>query len=247
MLINTKKFVSKMFVFALLLVLTLVLIACDGGSKTLDLNGAKDIYTKTVAAYVDGTSVDVKFSYSDNKGNQTIVFKYNLEGNKIKDLAYVVNNLNGELSIYVKDGVAYMNAYGTKSTSTMTDSDYATFMEKYTFKSAMEEVNSLFGYTFYTGASVKNAYVGKIELDCDLSKLSADPALDDDKLFEMEENLEKLKEKKALTVEYTYGDYITKLVGVVTEQDDSTKTFTVEFNANSSVTIDFPSFESYKD
>ena len=245
-MVKTKKFVSIMFSITLLLLLTIVLVACNGDStKTLDVNGAKELFNSTVDAYGKATSVDVKFSYNDSKGSQTISFQYNLEGNKIKDLAYVVSNLNGELSIYVKDGVAYMNAYGTKSKSNMTDDDYSIYMDKYTFKSAIEEVSSLFGYTFYTGATLKSATAGKISLDCDLSQLSADPALDDDKLFEMEENLEKLKEKKALTVEYEYSDTITKLVGVVTEQDDSTKTFTVEFNGTSQVTINYPSFADY--
>ena len=237
---------TKLLTIISILFLALCLVAC-GGDEKIDVNTAKAYYNNTIDAYKSAKSVDVKFSYNDNTSNQTVEFKYVLEDNKIKELAYVVTNLNGELSIYVKDDVAYMNAYGTKSKTAMTDENTATYMEKYTFKNVINEVTNLFGYTFYTGANLVSAGNGKIKLDCDLSLLSADPSLDDDALFDMEENIEKLQAKKSLTVEYEYSDkLLTKLVGVVTEQDDSTKTFTVEFKGTSA-NITFPSFDDYKD
>ena len=222
-----KKILLTLFLF----VLALSLVACgEKKNETLDVAGAKKIYEDTMKSYGKASGVDAKVSYNYGGQVSTIQFSYNLEGEKIKDLAYVVNNELGELSVYVKDGVAYMNAYGTKTKTSMSDADNATFVEKYTFAKAVEEINVLFGYTFFGAAKVESASDKNVKLSCDLSLLQADPSLDEDAFFEAEENIEKLQAKKALAVEFEYsGSNMSKFVGTVTEVDDTVKTFTVEF------------------
>ena len=238
-----KKILLTIFLF----VLALSLVACGGNNSndSMDVAGAKKIYEDTMKAYGSGKGVDAKVTYNYGTQTSSIQFAYNLEGNNIKDLAYVVNNELGELSVYVKDGVAYMNAYGTKTKTNMTDADNATFVEKYTFAKAVEEINVLFGYTFFGAAKVESATEGKVKLSCDLSLLQADPSLDEDAFFEAEENIEKLQAKKALAVDFEYsGSNMSKFVGTVTETDDTVKTFTVEFKGTAP-TITLPDVSGY--
>ena len=234
-----KKILLTIFLF----VLALSLVACGGNNSndSMDVAGAKKIYEDTMKAYGSGKGVDAKVTYNYGTQTSSIQFAYNLEGNNIKDLAYVVNNELGELSVYVKDGVAYMNAYGTKTKTNMTDADNATFVEKYTFAKAVEEINVLFGYTFFGAAKVESATEGKVKLSCDLSLLQADA------FFEAEENIEKLQAKKALAVDFEYsGSNMSKFVGTVTETDDTVKTFTVEFKGTAP-TITLPDVSGYEE
>ena len=239
-----KKILLTLFLF----VLALSLVACgEKKNETLDVAGAKKIYEDTMKSYGKASGVDAKVSYNYGGQVSTIQFSYNLEGEKIKDLAYVVNNELGELSVYVKDGVAYMNAYGTKTKTSMSDADNATFVEKYTFAKAVEEINVLFGYTFFGAAKVESASDKNVKLSCDLSLLQADPSLDEDAFFEAEENIEKLQAKKALAVEFEYsGSNMSKFVGTVTEVDDTVKTFTVEFKGTAP-TITLPDVSGYEE
>jgi len=242
---------KKLLVTIFLFVMALALVACGGNDNgksegIKDAASAKAVYDATIDAYKNATGVDCKYTYEDKDGTQNITFQYILEGDKVKELAYVVKNKSGELSVYVKDGVAYMNAYGTKSKANMTDADNANFKSAYGFEAAMVNVNSLFGVSFFTAATLDSVEGSVAKLSCDLNALAADPQLGEDEYFEMEENIEKLREKKALNVEVTFnGNAMTKFVGFVTEQDDSTKTFTVEFLGNAP-TITYPDFASYE-
>lgn len=239
---------KKLLLTVFMLVMALALVACGGGKgKAIsDVSGAKKVYDDTVEEYKNANSVDAKFTYKNGTETQTITFAYVLDGAIIKQLAYVSNGKNGELSVYVKDGVAYMNAYGVKTQAQITDEDNANFKENFSFASAMDEVNNLFGYTFFTAASLEDANGETVKLSCDLSKLEANPELGEDEFFDMEENIEKLQAKKALNVEFNYKDgKMTKFVGTVTEQDDSKKVFTIEFNGtNASIT--FPELTGYE-
>lgn len=237
---------KKVFYISLVLVLCLLLVAC--GSKGIkDASGAKKAVDATMAEYEGAGAASVKFTFKEGEISETVsmTYKLNATKDKIEELAYVSSNPNGEVSVYIKDGMAYMNSYGNKTKKAFSDAENKICLEKYTFKSIRDAFEYLFNDSFYSSSSVASSSKGLVLLDCNIMNLQPNSNLDDDAYFDAEEKFEKLKEKKSLTLEVSYNnDKATKLVGVAIDNDDVQSTMTVEF-LGTVANINYPSFDGY--
>ena len=237
---------KKVFLLVLLL-LCLFLVSCGNKDKEKSLDEVKKAFDETVALY--GTSNTAQFKFTlQNDDTTTITVKYTLLDNKVKEMSAITVNNNGEVSLFIKDGKAYMARYNSdKTVSDLSDADARTIASDYNFTGFMKRVLEIYSNSFFKASSIESGKDDVYVIVCNLDALEVDDSLDTDALMQQQADIERMQELTSVKLELTLdGNRVTKLVGTYVNKDNKTSVITIELLSLDAPTIEVSDPSSYK-
>lgn len=240
-----KKYVS----LVVILMVAFLLFGCNN-NKDVNVDEVSEDFDTVIAQYTDGDTVQAKVTFSTNGDKtQEITINYIKENGIISAMGVVENKYTTdetqEMSVYVKDGVAYLNRLGEKTSEVLTSDENSDICEDYLFNSYIDGLLEIYNTPFFNSCEVTSSTNDSVLLKCNPATLQVDATLTDtDAILAAQSNINKLQEKSSITLAINYtDDKVTSFEGEFV--NDSTDLVKVEFLSNTAVDITYPDLTGY--
>ena len=239
------KTLKRLIPILLVVLAVFSLVGCKKKGKDKSVDELNNALNNTVQEFKASGNVQAKITLTSTD-TQTIDVKYSIENNKIKALATVLQDTNGEVSVYVKDGVCYIARYNSvKEKYTATDAELQKIAESYTLDAYIKKALDIFNKEFFKASSAEKLSDSSYKLTCDLASLQVSDDTPDDEILDAEAQIEKLQAMESVTLTLTLsGDAISVLEGTFVK-DGKTSTIKIEFLNKDSFTVEVPNQSEY--
>ena len=204
-------------------------------------------FNDTISEYKEADDVEFKITLNSTATTEISV-KYSIKNSMIESLASVAKDANGEVSVYVKDGVAYMARYNNEKTSmNLAQEDATKIASEYRFDAYFNRAAEIFNASFFNASALEKVSDTEYDIVCDLTALEVDETLDGEAYLQAQEDIENLMKLSDVSLKlFINGEKVTKMVGSFTAGDGVKSTITVEFISLDPVTVTVPDASSYK-
>ena len=237
------KTLKRIIPILLILLAMFFVVGCkkNKAKSTDELNKALN---DTVSTYKAASNVQAKITLTSSS-TETIDVKYSIENGKIKALATVLNDENGVVSVYVKDGTCYLSRYNSpKEKYTPSAEELQKIADTYTIDAYIKKALDIFNDQFFKASSAEKTG-DSYKLTCDLLSLQVSDDTPDDKIIEAEAQIEKLQAMDSVTLTLNLsGDLIASLEGTFVKEG-KTNTIKIEFLNTNSFEVSVPNESEY--
>lgn len=239
------KTLKRILPILFLVLVVLLLVACKK-NKVKNTDDLNNVFTNTVQTYKSAENVQAKITLK-SETEEVIDLKYSISGGKITSLATVLTDSEGEVSVYVKDGVCYVARYSSpKEKYTATDAELTKIASTYTIDAYIKKATSIFNKEFFKASSIESSDGGVYKLSCDLAALEVASDTPDDEIIEAEAQIEALKALESISLTLTLkDDLVAKFEGTFVKEG-KTSTITIEFISTSTFEVNVPNASDYQ-
>ena len=239
---KTNKIIITLIMAFMLLFVTGCKKEKDSIKSSNDLNNALN---QTIEEYKTAQSVNAKISLISST-TQNISVKYNIENEKISSLATILTDSEGEVSVYVLDGICYISRYNApKEKYTATDDELKTIADSYKLDAYIEKALEIFNVQFFNVSTCEETGDNVYKLTCDLDLLQVADDIPDDEIIDAEAQVEKLKEMESITLTLTLSDGKVSIFEGTFVKDGATSTIKIEFLGTNASEISVPNASEY--
>jgi len=240
-----KKYVS----LVVILMVAFLLVGCNN-NKDVNVDEVSQDFDEVIAQYTDSDTVQAKVTFSTNGDKtQEITVNYVKTNGMISSMGVVENKYTAsetqEMSVFVKDGVAYLNRLGEKTFEVLTTDENSDICEDYLFNSYIDGLLEIYNTSFFNSCEVTSSKDDSVLLECNLETLQVDPALTDtEDILAAQNNINNLQAKSSITLTINYtDDKVTSFEGEFV--GDTTDLVKVEFLSTTAVDITYPELSAY--
>ncbi len=242
----------KKLISLFLVIFLMALVACgggNGGNKKTEktVSDLQKCFNDTISEYKEANDVEFKITLVSTNTTEISV-KYSIKDNKVESLASIAKDADGEVSVYVKDNVAYMARYNNEKTSMNLASEDATkIASEYRFDAYFNRAAEIFNASFFNASALEKVSDTEYDIICDLTALEVDESLDGEEYLQAQEDIENLMSLSEVSLKlFVDGEKVTKMVGSFAKDGGAKSTITVEFISLDPVTVTVPDASSYK-
>ena len=139
-----------------LFIMLFALCFVTGCSKSHSVEEIRQMVNDAQKVYTDATSVHYTLDVNNGTDNTHLEVQYDYNSGKtaLQDMAYVLTSNGATESMYVKEGVAYMDRFGQKFTSQINDNQVTDIIDNYGFAAFTHSLFKVLGPSFFESASV---------------------------------------------------------------------------------------------
>ena len=235
----------KRIIPILLILLAMFFVVGCKKNKTKSADDLSKALNETVSTYKNASNVQAKITLNSTS-TETIDVKYSLENGKIKALATVLTDENGEVSVYVKDGTCYLARYNSpKEKYSASAEELQKIADTYTIDAYIKKALDIFNDQFFKASSTEKTSNSSYKLTCDVFSLQVSDDTPDDKIIEAEAQIEKLQAMDSVSLTLNLnGDLIASLEGTFVKEG-KTNTIKIEFLNTNSFEVSVPNESEY--
>lgn len=239
----------KSFAIICILALSLLLVGCGTPEPPKPEKTIEEVKAEVLGVFdAYGNADNGSFKLITKKGTEesTVDMTFNYEGGKIGiySLKTILTNINGSISVYVKDGNVYTNRYDQSKTTARLDSAQAEkIANEYNFNQFNEYLVKLLNNSFFASATVESFEnnVAKVALNIGTYDISTEEESE-----VLTTIFDGIKESNSVTLEVTYAETGVTNIKVTIDKDVvSTIELQLFGTAQGELPIEFPDFSSY--